>query len=488
MTAFLALIRNDLLLYFSSRRALLMNILAPILIAGFFGAMFDSDTNKGPLRIPIAVVDLDRSEISGRIVAAMKVDTAFDIHELDADAARAQVKKGSMRASVRIPPGFGAALVHAIFSAQDKPVIAVDYDPSQAMTLAVVKGLLVQHVLEGVARSALDGGAGALLLAEGRQRITANNRLAPAQKANLLALLDDAQRARAFAGDRKAADAAASGRSGAAPGAAPHATANATADATGNATANTAVDTAAAAPANATSTTAANPAAADPPSSAAPGLQLPFATQEQAISSGADSKYNSYSHAFAGMGVQFILFMGIDLGVGLLLARRLGLWKRLRAAPLSRAALIGARMASGALIAFCLLMIIYAAAMAIFQVRIEGSLAGFLGVGVAFGVLTATFGLLIAALGKTPEATRGLAVFVTLLLVMLSGAWVPSFVFPEWLQQVSLFVPSRWAVDGLDAMTWRGLGLDAALAPIGVMLTFAAAFAALALWRFNWEE
>jgi len=32
---------------------------------------------------------------------------------------------------------------------------------------------------------------------------------------------------------------------------------------------------------------------------------------------------------------------------------------------------------------------------------------------------------------------------------MLGGAWVPSFVFPEWLQTLSLFVPTRWAIDGL---------------------------------------
>ena len=91
------------------------------------------------------------------------------------------------------------------------------------------------------------------------------------------------------------------------------------------------------------------------------------------------------------------------------------------------------------------------------------------------------FGLLIAALGKTPEATRGLAILATLLLVMLGGAWVPAFVFPEWLQKVTLFMPTRWAVDGLDAMTWRGLGIEAALAPVGAMLAFARVFAAIAI-------
>jgi ABC-2 type transport system permease protein len=43
-------------------------------------------------------------------------------------------------------------------------------------------------------------------------------------------------------------------------------------------------------------------------------------------------------------------------------------------------------------------------------------------------------------------------------------------------------------VDGLDAMTWRGLPLEAALMPVGVLLAFAVAFAALAIARFQWEE
>ena len=136
----------------------------------------------------------------------------------------------------------------------------------------------------------------------------------------------------------------------------------------------------------------------------------------------------------------------------------------------------------------CIRDSIYAAAIALFHVRIDGSVVGFVGVAVAFALLTSSFGLLIAAIGKTPEATRGLAIFATLIMVMLGGAWVPSFIFPQWLQTASLVVPTRWAVDGLDAMTWRGLGLQAALAPIAALLGFAALFAAIAIWRFDWEE
>jgi ABC-2 type transport system permease protein len=65
---------------------------------------------------------------------------------------------------------------------------------------------------------------------------------------------------------------------------------------------------------------------------------------------------------------------------------------------------------------------------------------------------------------------------------------LPSFVFPQWLQTASLVVPTRWAVDGLDAMTWRGLGINAAIAPVVVLLAFSVLFTAVAIWRFDWEE
>ncbi len=218
------------------------------------------------------------------------------------------------------------------------------------------------------------------------------------------------------------------------------------------------------------------------------GLSMPFETRQIEVTGRVDRRYNAYAHSFAGMGVQFVLFMGIELGVGLLLMRRMDLWKRLRAAPVSRGLLLGSRIVSGTLIALALLAGIYTAAILFFGVRVDGSAVGFVAVAVAFAILTSTFGLLIAALGRTPEATRGLAILATLLLVMLGGAWVPTFVFPDWLQSATVYVPTRWAIDGLEAMTWRGQGLEAAWLPVAAMLAMSALFAAVAIRRFAWDE
>jgi ABC-2 type transport system permease protein len=66
--------------------------------------------------------------------------------------------------------------------------------------------------------------------------------------------------------------------------------------------------------------------------------------------------------------------------------------------------------------------------------------------------------------------------FAVLIMVMLGGAWMPSFMFPEWMQQLTLAVPTRWAVDGFDAVTWRGLDALEVRRPMGVQLGFAAVF------------
>jgi ABC-2 type transport system permease protein len=218
------------------------------------------------------------------------------------------------------------------------------------------------------------------------------------------------------------------------------------------------------------------------------GLSAPFTTREEQMSAGpVDARYNGYAHSFGGMGVQFILFMGIDMGIGVLLAQRTGIWNRLLAAPVSLSTLLLARAASTAVIAFGLLCAIFVVAVAAFGVQVA-SVAGFMGIALAFSAMTAAFGLLIAAFGKTPEAARGIAMIATLLMVMAGGAWMPAFLFPPWMQKVSLSMPTRWAVDGLDAVTWRGFGADAVAPGVAVLFGFALVFSALAVWKFRREQ
>jgi ABC-2 type transport system permease protein len=216
-------------------------------------------------------------------------------------------------------------------------------------------------------------------------------------------------------------------------------------------------------------------------------ITMPFEVQSEPLTSKRGEAYNGYAHSFGGMGIQFLLMVGVEVGIGMILRRQQGVWKRMRAAPLSKGVLLGSRVASSAITSMGTLIILFGFARLVFGVRIEGSIAGFLGICAGFSLMTAAFGLLIAGLGKTAEATRGLAILATLMMVMLGGAWVPTFVFPRWLQKLTVVIPTRWAMDGLDAVTWRGLGFSAVALPIALLFGCAILFGAVAMTRFRWE-
>lgn len=372
LTALAAMVRKDLLLFFADRRALVMAFGAPIAIASFFGSIFPGpDASSEPARVPVHLVDLDGSAIAASVVAGVRVDRNLAVTVASVEDARAAVRRGRSSVAVVLPEGFGAAASLALVAGGETPQIELLYDPSRGAELALVRGLLIEHVMRAVSR---------------------------------------------------------------------------------------------------------------------PGFDVPYRARAEALVAGGRARYNGYAHSFAGMGVQFLLFAAIDLGVGVLLERQRGLWKRLRSAPISRLTLLGGKAASGTVITLLPLLVSFGFAMLVFGVRIEGSVAGFAAVAVACALMASTFGLLLAAVGRTPGTTRGVAILAVLLMVMLGGAWVPTFVFPAWLQSLTVVVPARWAVDGLDAMTWRGLGFGAALTPAAVLLGFAALFGTLAVARFRWEE
>jgi ABC-2 type transport system permease protein len=425
MTAFLALVRKDLILFLSDRRALLVNLVLPILMAAFFGYLFGgSGASKGGT-IKVALVQQDAGEVGARIAAALQADATLQITAMDAAQARQAVAKGGQKAAIVIPAGFGEAAGAALFGAGDKPAIELLYDPSEQAVLAMVKGLLTQQVMQVVSAEMFDGKAGQAFTDKSLKALQQQAASDP-DGAALKDMLGSVKRFQ----ERPQASAKA-------------------------------------------------------PQGAKGGLSMPFTTNDKQVSSGPQQAgYNGYAHSFAGMGVQFILFLGIDMGIGILLARRSGIWNRLLAAPVTLTTVLLARAVSAAIISLCLLGVMFAFAVAVFGVHIT-NLAGFLGVAICFALLTASFGLLIAAFGKTPEAARGISIFFTLIMVMLGGAWVPSFMFPAWVQKLTVAVPTRWAIDGLDAMTWRALGIDAAGVAMAALLGFTLLFAVLAITKFK---
>ncbi len=427
MIPFRALVLKDLRLFAVDRRALLMSFAIPIAIGSFFGYVLGGAGDQAnQSKISVLTVDQDHSAISGDIVKRLSAEKALEVKASTPDEARAAVRKGTATVAVIIPPKFGQDAGAAFFGPQQKPEIGVLFDPSHTPERAMVTGILTGDVMQAVSKEMFTGATGREMVKDSLAQVQKSEGLPAEYKKPLEDLLKSVDQ-----WNQQAGQVAGGGLTR--------------------------------------------------------GLTMPYTTREEAVTARQNVQYNGYAHAFAGMVVQFVLFLGIDVGIGLLQQRQRGLWKRFRAAPLSRGVLLGSRALSAAILAFFVVQVNFLFARLVFGVRVDGSMLGFLGVSAAFALMTAGFGMLVATLGKTPEATRGLSIFATLIVVMLGGAWIPMFLFPQWLQKLTVVVPTRWAMQGLEAMTWRGLGLEAAVAPIGVLLLFGAVFGGVAVARFRWE-
>jgi ABC-2 type transport system permease protein len=424
----LAMVRKDLQLFFSDKRSVIVSFVVPIAIASFFGSIFSGPTrNSEPAKIAVAIIDQDGSAISSGIVAGMQADRNFKVTTPSEAEARDAVRRGRLAAAVIVPKGFGEAAGNAFFGDGEKPPLNVLFDPSRSTEKAMVSGIMTQHVMESVSKEMFGGAQGKAMVERTLPQIQ-SSQMPDDQKRALMNMLSSVQQ---FYNQ---------------------------------------------------------PANGAQPGGRRQGITMPYTVHEEAMTAGSNIAYNGYAHSFGGMAIQFLLFAMANMGVEMLLERQRGLWKRLRSAPVSRFTLLTGKVASGAIVSLMILLVCFAFAMVVFGVRIQGSILGFLGIAVACALMASTFGLLVAALGNSPATARGITTLAVLMMVMLGGAWVPSFIFPAWLQQFTLGVPVRWAVDGLDAMTWRGIGLRGAIVPAGVLFGFAVAFSIVAASRFKWEE
>ena len=419
-----ALIAKDLRVFFADRQALVLSFAAPIALASFMATVFGGAGPSVQSRIPILLVDEDGGTTSAAIVAGARSDPRLRAESVPRGTALAALRKGEVALAVVIPRGFGEAAADALVGDGPSPELRYLEDPTRRPEASLAEGLLTRVVLEAVsAESFGDLGADPLGDLAGSLSPVVPDEKGPGDdsvdRAEFLALFDRTD-------DPVGGPSRAEGREellDAFPGLARWFEPD--------------KPTQAPAPAGRGS---------------GKGLTMPFVGRsESIIAGGAEGERGALAaHAFAGMIVQFVLFSAVEWGVGLLVERERGLWKRIRVAPVSRATLLAAKVLGSLVASLLIVAVVFGFGAATFGIRVRGDFAGFLLVAASFGWMAANFGLMVAALGRSPRGARSVSILAVLAMVMLGGGWIPGFLFPAWLQAVTPAIPARWAIDGFD--------------------------------------
>jgi ABC-type multidrug transport system permease subunit len=139
------------------------------------------------------------------------------------------------------------------------------------------------------------------------------------------------------------------------------------------------------------------------------------------------------------------------LSVQLVTWREQGILRRFRLAPVGAGAMISSSIISNYFLMLPTVIIEFLIARWVFQMDTWGNLwAVFLLITVG----TATFaalGLIVASVTNTMQETQVINNVIWFAFLFLSGATIPLFNLPEWIQRVALFLPATFLVSGLES-------------------------------------
>ena len=220
------------------------------------------------------------------------------------------------------------------------------------------------------------------------------------------------------------------------------------------------------------------------------GSQTSLITVERRSPAGmrVEKRPNTFQQNVPGYTIYGIFWVVSLLTSSVLQEKRQATFRRMLAAPISRAALLAGKLLPYYIINLIQIALMLGGSSLLFGMSLGRSPAGLVAVSLAVAASATGLGVLMAALVRTEAQATGLTVLLLLTLAALGGSFVPRFVMPAWLRTLGLITPHAWALEAYQDLLVRGYGLVDVLPKVGVLTAFAGIFFGLGVWRFRFDS
>ncbi len=195
-----------------------------------------------------------------------------------------------------------------------------------------------------------------------------------------------------------------------------------------------------------------------------------------------------------GFAVLFVFLSSQNAAQSLFMEKRLGSFRRLLAAPISKVELMTGKLLPNLVtnlvqiaVMFVLVGLLLLPALGIPALELGADPLGLLLTAVAVGLCSTSLGLLLAAIARTEGQLGGISGGLLWLAGILGGAVIPLFMFPDALLRIARFIPHYWAVQGFYGLILRGATLTQVWPNVLALLGFTAVFFLIGLWRFEFD-
>lgn len=193
---------------------------------------------------------------------------------------------------------------------------------------------------------------------------------------------------------------------------------------------------------------------------------------------------------FALPGLIGVMIMNASLaaiGMGLTNWRDKGILKRLRATPLTPAALLGGLVANQVLTGVVSVALMLLLAVSAFGARVHLNLGPLTALVLAGLVVFLALGFLLSGLARRPESVPPLINLIALPMMLLAGVFFPMDGLPDWVQVAAGALPLTFLVHGLRDVMSAGAGWSEIAGELAGLGVWATATVVAATRTFRWD-
>ncbi len=215
------------------------------------------------------------------------------------------------------------------------------------------------------------------------------------------------------------------------------------------------------------------------------GTDMPFTVTSTQLN---ERSLSAFDYTFAGLLGFAIIGMGIFGPMNVFPElKKMGILRRLSTTPLRVWQYFLSTMVGQAIVASVSFVIMFVVAILVFHLQVVGNyfeLALFLLIGT---VTILGIGLALGGWAKNERQAAPLSNIIVFPMMFLSGTFFPRFIMPEWLQNVSVFLPLTPIIDGIRMIATEGkhlvdIGPQLGLIGIWIIVIYVIAFRV-----FRWE-
>lgn len=213
--------------------------------------------------------------------------------------------------------------------------------------------------------------------------------------------------------------------------------------------------------------------------------ETPFSVVNEPLN---ERSLSAFDYAFAGLLGFAIIGMGIFGPINVFPElKKMGILRRLSTTPLKVWQYFLSVMIGQAFIGLISLAIMFIIAILVFHLEVTGNYLEL----IVFLVLSITMilgiGLALGGWAKNERQVAPLANIIVFPMMFLSGTFFPRYLMPEWVQNISNFLPLTPVIDGIRLIITEGKHLVDILPQVGLIGLWLIVIYAIAFKVFRWE-